>query len=114
MFDTSIEVDHCGAMDHSRFGQVGEVQYGGKITDDLDRRLFKAYTETWMTSAALSPSFCFIPWTPMQDMNRFDYVIPNSQEVGRPREWPAAYYVRSEIRREVIDSSDLRHHLNAI
>jgi Dynein heavy chain AAA lid domain len=24
---------------------VAEVQYGGKITDDLDRRMFKTYTQ---------------------------------------------------------------------
>lgn len=24
---------------------VSEVQYGGKITDDLDRRMFKTYTQ---------------------------------------------------------------------
>lgn len=88
-----LDVEQCSAMNHPCFGQVGEAQYGGKITDDLDRRLFKAYTETWMAPAALSSSFCFNPWTPMQAMNRFDYVIPDSQEVRRSREWLAAYHV---------------------
>ncbi|CBN78680.1 dynein heavy chain [Ectocarpus siliculosus] len=60
---------------------VGEVQYGGKITDDLDRRLFKAYTETWMGPPALSASFCFNPGVPMQGGPQFKYVIPDSQEV---------------------------------
>ncbi|CAN0142261.1 unnamed protein product, partial [Pylaiella littoralis] len=60
---------------------VGEVQYGGKITDDLDRRLFKAYTETWMGPPALSASFCFNPGVPMQGGAQFKYVIPDSQEV---------------------------------
>lgn len=27
---------------------VSEVQYGGKITDDLDRRMFKTYTQVKM------------------------------------------------------------------
>lgn len=62
--------------------QVGEVQYGGKITDDLDRRLFKAYAETWMGPAALSSSFCFYPGVPMQGVSRFKYVIPESQEAS--------------------------------
>lgn len=61
---------------------MGEVQYGGKITDDLDRRLFKAYAETWMGPAALAPSFCYNPGTPMKGAaSRFKYVIPESQEV---------------------------------
>lgn len=60
---------------------MGEVQYGGKITDDLDRRLFKAYTETWMGPPALSSSFCFNPGAPMQAGVQFKYVIPDSQEV---------------------------------
>lgn len=61
---------------------MGEVQYGGKITDDLDRRLFKAYTETWMGPTALSSSFCFNPGVPMQGGAQFKYVIPDSQEVS--------------------------------
>jgi dynein heavy chain len=36
---------------------VGEVQYGGRITDDLDRRLFMGYAEAWLSNATLSPSF---------------------------------------------------------
>lgn len=57
------------------------MQYGGKITDNLDRRLFKTYAETWMGPAALTPSFCFNPGTPMQGASRFSYIIPESQEV---------------------------------
>ena len=60
---------------------MGEVQYGGKITDDLDRRLFKAYTGTWMGPTALSPSFSFNPGVPVNGVNHFKYVIPDSQEV---------------------------------
>ena len=59
------------------------MQYGGKITDDLDRRLFKAYTETWMGPPALSSSFCFNPGAPMQAGIQFKYVIPDSQEVSQ-------------------------------
>lgn len=61
---------------------MGEVQYGGKITDDLDRRLFKAYTETWMGPSALSASFCFNPGVTMQGAYHFKYSIPDSQEVN--------------------------------
>ncbi|CAN0438741.1 unnamed protein product [Ascophyllum nodosum] len=60
---------------------VGEVQYGGKITDAMDRRLFKAYTETWMGPATLSPSFRFNPLPPLQAGHHFNYLIPDSEEV---------------------------------
>jgi dynein heavy chain len=30
---------------------VCEVQYGGRITDELDRELFKAYGQIWVTDA---------------------------------------------------------------
>ena len=39
----------------------GEVQYGGRITDNMDRRLFAAYTEAWLSNSTLQPSFAFNP-----------------------------------------------------
>lgn len=30
---------------------VTEVQYGGRITDDLDRELFNTYGELWITDS---------------------------------------------------------------
>lgn len=33
--------------------QVAEVQYGGKITDDLDRRLFNTYAAAWLSPTVL-------------------------------------------------------------
>lgn len=38
---------------------VGEVQYGGKITDNLDRRLFKTYTQVWLNPQTCSDKFSF-------------------------------------------------------
>jgi dynein heavy chain len=40
---------------------VSEVQYGGKITDDMDRRLFKAYAQAWLTPSTCSANFSFNP-----------------------------------------------------
>ncbi|CAM9817829.1 unnamed protein product [Chrysoparadoxa australica] len=61
---------------------VGEVHYGGKITDDLDRRMFKTYAEAWLSPAALSASFCFNPETTLQHIaGDFRYIIPEKQEV---------------------------------
>ena len=38
---------------------VCEVQYGGKITDDWDRRLFNTYGQAWLVPAILDPDFKF-------------------------------------------------------
>jgi len=36
---------------------VWEAQYGGKITDNFDRRLFGSYVEAWLSPTTLAPSF---------------------------------------------------------
>ena len=35
------------------------VQYGGRITDDWDRRLFNTYGKAWLTQQCLDPTFEF-------------------------------------------------------
>jgi len=39
---------------------VCDVQYGGKITDDFDRRLFNTYGKSWLVERCLSPDFTFV------------------------------------------------------
>eukprot|EP01041_Mallomonas_annulata_P002980 gene2980-5847_t len=61
---------------------VAEVQYGGRITDDLDRRLFSAYTEAWLSVSTLSSNFNFNPDHPINRMpDNFTYSIPNYLEI---------------------------------
>lgn len=38
---------------------VAEVHYGGRITDEMDRRLFRAYCEAWINPTLLGGSFAF-------------------------------------------------------
>ena len=40
---------------------VCDVQYGGRITDDWDRRLFNSYGKAWLTQTCLDPNFEFHP-----------------------------------------------------
>ncbi|GMF34281.1 unnamed protein product [Phytophthora fragariaefolia] len=40
---------------------VAEVHYGGRITDELDRRLFRAYCDAWFNPTLLGSSFSFNP-----------------------------------------------------
>jgi len=40
---------------------VAEIQYGGKITDDLDRILFNVYAKKWISADVLQDNFTFNP-----------------------------------------------------
>ena len=55
---------------------VCEVQYGGRITDDLDRELFKTYGEQWLSSDNI-----FQPNYPLNTAyTEFHYQIPDCSE----------------------------------
>ena len=61
---------------------AGEVQYGGRITDNMDRRLFMAYAEAWLSAGTLSPSFAFSPAHPIvKTPEYFNYKIPSYTEL---------------------------------
>lgn len=57
---------------------VAEVQYGGRITDDLDRELFSAYSALWVTDAVFQPNYSFN--TLIHD---FQYQVPDCTEHAR-------------------------------
>ena len=62
---------------------VGEVQYGGRITDNHDRRLFAAYTEVWLSQNTLASTFSFSPDLPINvSPDNFKYLIPGFSETG--------------------------------
>ncbi|DBA03213.1 TPA: hypothetical protein N0F65_003933 [Lagenidium giganteum] len=62
---------------------VAEVHYGGRITDEMDRRLFKAYCEAWFNPTILAPSFSFSPETVVAKGQQpmFNYAIPEAAEI---------------------------------
>jgi dynein heavy chain len=51
---------------------TGAIQYGGKITQELDRELFGTYTYLWIREEIFNPSFQF-----NQQTLDFNYVIPD-------------------------------------
>lgn len=63
---------------------VCEAQYGGKITDSLDRRLFRTYTQVWLTAATCQDGFSFNPKQPILKIpNNFVYKVDNFESIGQ-------------------------------
>jgi len=57
---------------------VCEVQYGGRITDALDRELFLTYGQMWVQEGVFQPNYCF-----NASVTEFTYQIPDAIEHQR-------------------------------
>jgi len=55
---------------------VAEAQYGGRITDDLDRELFNTYTQKWFCDDIWKSSFTFNNY-----VSDYNYKIPEGLEI---------------------------------
>jgi len=60
---------------------VAEAQYGGRITDDLDRELFITYAQKWLCDEIFKPSFLFNNYA-----SDYNYRIPEGLEIQQFRE----------------------------
>jgi len=61
---------------------VSEAQYGGKITDTLDRRLFRTYTNVWLNSTTCTEGFAFNPKAPIfKTADNFVYNPQNLESI---------------------------------
>ena len=67
---------------------VAEAQYGGKITDDLDRILFNTYADAWIQPGALGGGFKYNPAQPLAPIpGNFEYRNPDFTDVSKYREY---------------------------
>ncbi|XP_062284222.1 dynein axonemal heavy chain 8-like [Scomber scombrus] len=67
-FTASVEfverhLDDCGPKKDVSWVTVrymlAEVQYGGRVTDDYDKRLLKCFARVWFSKKMFDPAFCF-------------------------------------------------------
>ncbi len=87
---------------------VTEVQYGGRITDDLDRELFITYGQQWLTEAVFQPNYIF-----NTTFTEFHYAIPDSSEHGKFMESIGSMPVKdSPIIFGLHPNADLTYRLN--
>jgi len=60
---------------------VCDVQYGGKITDDFDRRLFNTYGKSWLVEKCLASDFKFVAG------NDTYYIPPTNPDIDYYRKY---------------------------
>jgi len=66
---------------------LGEVQYGGRVTDDQDKRLLNTFADAWFTDNMFHPSFQFAKGYPMANFPKIDQYhefLDNLPPVDRP------------------------------
>ena len=62
---------------------VAEAQYGGKITDTLDRRLFKTFVNVWLNPGTCADGFAFNPKAAIQKIqDNFVYRVQSFDQIG--------------------------------
>jgi len=62
---------------------VAEVQYGGKITDSVDRRMFITYAEEYLKPIVCEEGYSYTPKEPVMPIpGNFDYNVPGHAELA--------------------------------
>jgi dynein heavy chain len=71
---------------------VADVQYGGKITDDLDRRLFQTYAKSWLNLSTCEEGHSFSPAQPILRLpSDFQYTVPSGMEIKEYKDYISGF-----------------------
>lgn len=55
---------------------IAEVQYGGRVTDDYDKRLLNTFTKVWFGDALFEDGFVFFKGYPIYNYKQVtDYLV---------------------------------------
>jgi len=69
---------------------LGEVQYGGRVTDDRDKRLLNTFAENWFRDEMFEPNFDFAKAYPMLNFPKVDSYFEAFEELP-PVDRPAVF-----------------------
>ena len=74
---------HAGPISWSTLQyMVSEVQYGGKITDSVDRRMFNTYAEEFLRPGVCEEGFSYTPAAPVMPIpQNYKYTVPGHTEL---------------------------------
>jgi dynein heavy chain len=71
---------------------VCDVQYGGKITDSLDRRLFQLYAAKYLTPDTLVEGYTFQPQQPILKIpGNFQYLVKDYLQLDEYKAYAASF-----------------------
>ena len=60
---------------------IGEVQYGGRVTDDYDKRLLNTFSKVWLSDALFDDGFAFYKGYPVYNYKQISDYIAKIEEM---------------------------------
>lgn len=73
---------------------IGEVQYGGRVTDDYDKRLLNTFAKVWFSEAIFSEGFVFYKGYPVMNLKQVSEYLKAIDEMPTS-DPPQAYGLHS-------------------